>query len=222
MLQASAFLLPIGACLLWVLWLFAPRTQLMCWRSKDLRIRDFSVSEDVPSPIPGAVLRRASQDLRRHRQVSTGRIDPDRTVSASARRAGVFTPIEGFRQVLPEYLFLIDRGSARDLQAAFARELWVNLTDEHVPVAMFYFNRAADTCEPEHGDKVPLRLQELAARYPQHRLLIFSDGTGFFSSLTGQPHPWFELFSSWPREGDPPSALGLQQRVRARASATST
>jgi acid phosphatase type 7 len=40
-------------------------------------------------------------------------------------------------------------------------------------------------------------LDDLLAKHPNHNLLIFTEATGFFSSMTGQVQPWVERFSQW-------------------------
>jgi hypothetical protein len=40
-------------------------------------------------------------------------------------------------------------------------------------------------------------LRELAALYPQHRLLLFTEGRGLTHPVTGRPSRWIRLFATW-------------------------
>ena len=66
--------------------------------------------------------RRAAQQLRRHREVGSSELDAHSTVAMTIEKGGWFTPVYRTRQVLPEYLVLIDRASFHDQQARFVDE----------------------------------------------------------------------------------------------------
>ncbi|MBS1792067.1 MAG: PASTA domain-containing protein [Acidobacteria bacterium] len=145
------------------------------------------------------IFRRAVQDLRRHRRVEVRELDIPATVSATIRRGGMFQPLYGARKALPEYLLLIDRASPSDEQARFADELSQRLEAGGVFVDRFYFQNDPRTCRQREASSPMVTLLDLAARYPDHQLLIFSDGAGFISPLTGEPEHWLTSLSHWPR-----------------------
>ena len=145
------------------------------------------------------IFRRAVQDLRRHRRVEVRDLDIPATVSATIRKGGMFAPLYGARKALPEYLLLIDRASPSDEQARFADELSHRLEAGGVFVDRFYFQNDPRTCRPREASSPMVTLLDLAARFPEHQLLIFSDGAGFISPLTGEAEPWVTMFSHWPR-----------------------
>ncbi len=145
------------------------------------------------------MFRRAVQDLRRHRRVEVRDLDIPSTVSATIRRGGMFQPLYGARKALPEYLLLIDRASPSDEQARFADELSHRLEEGGVFVDRFYFQNDPRTCRQRETSSQMVTLLDLAARFPEHQLLIFSDGAGFISPLTGEAEPWVTMFSHWPR-----------------------
>lgn len=145
------------------------------------------------------IFRRAVQDLRRHRRVEVRDLDVPSTVNATIRKGGMFAPLYGARKALPEYLLLIDRASPSDEQARFADELSHRLEAGGVFVDRFYFQNDPRTCRPREASSPMVTLLDLAARFPEHQLLIFSDGAGFISPLTGEAEPWVTMFSHWPR-----------------------
>jgi hypothetical protein len=56
---------------------------------------------------------------------------------------------------------------------------------------------AASPASNKSPSQARFSLEELLARHPTHNVLIFSDGSGFFSSLTGKLQPWAERFAQW-------------------------
>ena len=144
--------------------------------------------------------RRAIQDLRRHRRVETRELDVPSTVRATIARGGIFQPLYGARKALPEYLLLIDRASLADEQARFADELSQRLEAGGVFVDRFYFQNDPRTCRQREANSPTVTLLDLAGRFPEHQLLIFSDGAGFISPLTGEAEHWVTMFSHWSRK----------------------
>ncbi len=53
------------------------------------------------------------------------------------------------------------------------------------------------SCYPEKGEKIPFDLYDMASRYSDHRLIIFSDGVALFDSFTSQPNPWIDQLLAW-------------------------
>jgi tetratricopeptide (TPR) repeat protein len=142
-------------------------------------------------------LDRTAQRLRRRRQVGSGALDISATVAASVRRAGWFTPVEGTRLVTPEYLVLVDRSSYGDQRARFFDALVDRLTASNVHLVRYYFNRDPRDCYSRRGHPGPLGLSELAARYPDHRLLVFSDAAGLIDPIGGELAPWIDHIAHW-------------------------
>ena len=76
-----------------------------------------------------------------------------RTIEATLRANGLFTPVYRRRRRLPEYVVLIDRAHPRDHLAAFAFEMIDRLRRENLSVYAYYF----------YGD--PRRCQVFDAKY---------------------------------------------------------
>ena len=146
---------------------------------------------DVPA------FRRAVVELRRHRHVEANDLDVAATVRATIRRGGFFTPSFGRRRTLPEYLLLIDRASLQDEQARVGEALAEQLKAGEIGIEWLYFQGDARTCRYPEPFAPTVTLNELAARYPDHRLLIFGDGAGFFNPFSGEPQHWLSQFEQW-------------------------
>jgi formylglycine-generating enzyme required for sulfatase activity len=137
-------------------------------------------------------------ELRRPRTVDWEDLDVPSTVHETARQAGHLAPRYRVRRSTPEYLLLIDRWNPRDELTYVADQLWERMREYDVYVEAFYFQRDARICHSAgEALSTPWRLAELAARYPEHRLLIFSDGDGFFDPYSGRPQDWLREFSHW-------------------------
>ncbi len=145
----------------------------------------------------GPAFRRTAQQLRRHREVASSELDAPATVGATIGKGGWFTPVYLGRQVLPEYLLLIDRATFQDQQARRVDELVARLQEHGVFVDRYYFDSDPRICRRADLNAPLLTLEELAARHPEHRLLIFSDGAGFMHPLSNRPQRWLEQFSAW-------------------------
>src|SRR5262249_26221255 len=86
-----------------------------------------------------------------------------------------------------------------DEQARFGEEVSRRLEAGGVFVDRYYFQNDPRTCRQREPHSPALTLHELAARHPEHQLLIFSDGSGLISPLTGEPEHWLTLLAHWPR-----------------------
>jgi hypothetical protein len=144
-----------------------------------------------------AALRPVARGLRRYRSVESRLLDTRRTVLASVGRGGLFTPVYGRRRALPEYLVLIDRVGYGDQLAQFNSDIVARLAENDVYLDTYYFHGDPRRCHEAGADSAQLSLSDLAARHPEHFLVIFGDGTGFISTTTGQPEPFVEQFLLW-------------------------
>ncbi|MGH9803090.1 MAG: carboxypeptidase-like regulatory domain-containing protein, partial [Blastocatellia bacterium] len=191
-------LIPLLAFALWMLWRWIRRQMVLrkleTTGAPQLHKVKFK-GEDTPMFV-SSPFRRAAQELRRHRYVPHHELDVTATVNATIQK-GVFTPAYARRRASPEYLLLIDRASVHDGQARLADELALRLDADKVYVDRFYFQEDARTLRLPEPLSPVFTLHELAARYPDHRLLVFSDAEGFFDPFTGEPGRWLEQFDYW-------------------------
>ncbi len=149
-----------------------------------------------PDIFPGPLVSHMARDLRQRVAVSSPDLDVERTVEASVRQAGWFTPVYRQCQVRPEYLVLVDRTHHRDHQARYVDNLITRLRKQDVLCAVYSFDGDPRLCFPSGGGR-PYTLNELAARYADDRLLIFSDAKRLFDPVTGEPEAWLDLFEPW-------------------------
>jgi hypothetical protein len=158
---------------------------------------------------------RIAQDLRRRGEVPSPEIDVTATVAATVRHGGWLTPVHGIRQVLPEYLVLIDRVGFSDQQARLVDELVERLAEQGLFLTRFFFKGDPRICFPRAADETPLQLSDLAARYPFHRLVLFTDGATLFSPRTGELMPWADRFAAWQQRAlltpEPPEQWGYRE-----------
>ncbi|HMI89947.1 MAG TPA: hypothetical protein VK509_01225, partial [Polyangiales bacterium] len=134
----------------------------------------------------------------RQREASTAEeLDVAATVQATARKAGVLTPVRRARRRLPDYLALIERESAHDVQAGVFDHWLEQLRAQDVPLARYFFARdPQQLIAPAPYSLQPLgRVQALTR---DHRVLIFSDGRHFFSPLNGHPRASVDELQNWP------------------------
>jgi hypothetical protein len=143
-------------------------------------------------------LARMAQRLRHRRPVASGRIDVRATVRSTVRNAGWLTPVTGSSLLIPEYLVLVDRTSHHDHQAQFFDELIDRLEHDGVIIDRYEFNNDPRICHRAEAVADVETIRSLAARHPEHRLLIISKGAGLINPLTGEAAAWVDQFSRWP------------------------
>jgi len=194
-------LLPLLAVTTWWLWR-RKRRQLILER-RSVRNVDEVAGVSIPEPqhklYSDEFFVRARIEARRHQASGQGDLDADATVDETVRQLGWFSPVYKTRLRLPTYLVLIDRNGFQDQQSRLIDEFLDRLEDGGVAVDRYYFDRDPRMCvSGGHGNKKRRTLRELAGRYAQHRLLLFSDGSGLLNPVTGRPSPWSEQFTAWP------------------------
>lgn len=173
------------------------RLELKKWRSENRPRLDQlpveGISEQIWCLFP---LRRTAQELRRYRQYSAHDLDVQRTTEETIRQ-GLFTPTYAPRKSLSEYLVLIDRTNFEDHQARLVSDLMERLSKNDVFIERYYFQGDPRVCR-KHDPKAPYQtLPNLAAQFPDHYLMVFSDAEDFFSPVTGHPAHWLKMFSPW-------------------------
>ncbi|WP_372367701.1 hypothetical protein [Candidatus Uabimicrobium sp. HlEnr_7] len=135
------------------------------------------------------------ENLQKCRSIISNKIDYIATANKTANNAGLFTQVYHCGKIVPQYLVLIDHFTKQDHYAQWALEVVKSLQQQHLALTLVYFSKDPRFCfDPQSNN---ISLEELAQLYPSHRLLVFSDGSGFFHSITNEPHPWLKLFYHW-------------------------
>jgi hypothetical protein len=167
------------------------------WRDERPRYDKIKVRGARERVFQSAALRPIARGLRHYLTVDSRVLDARSTVHASVGRGGLFTPVYGRRRTLPEYLVLIDRVGFNDQLAQFNSDVVARLSEHDVYLDTYYFHGDPRRCREGGADSPQLSLSDLAARHPDHYLLIFSDGTGMMSTTTGRPEPFVEQLHFW-------------------------
>jgi formylglycine-generating enzyme required for sulfatase activity len=209
---------PLLLLLLWKLWWWY-RAQLFLARQSTTTlpdIRKLFVKGIDDKFFQSKGLARTAQQLRKHISMPVNLLDVDATVDKTIQSGGWFTPITGTIKIRPQYLALIDRTTFNDHQTQLINSLINQLVADDVLVTRYYFDTVPRRCYPQQSKQAPFTLPELAQHYPDHRLLIFSDGNGLVNPITGKVVNWIEQFS-WSQKAlftlESPDQWGYREQI---------
>ena len=161
----------------------------------DLRTIYFEGIEKALFPV--LEIYRVSQQMRRRKEVVIQELAIQETIIQTVHSAGVFSPMLTTRKVVPEYLVLIDRTTISDQQTAYINDL-IDCLETNEIITRYYFDNDLRLCLADSFNINPMSPSNLVRKYPSHRLLIFSNGDGFFDPITGNLTDWTEQFYKWP------------------------
>ena len=181
---------------LWWLW----RANLFLQRHSTTQkpeLQTISITGFEEKLFPSLVLLKIAQSLRHRIRVPSNEIDVNKTIDATLSRGGWLTPVYQTYQVLPEYLFLINRTSYRDHQAKFIEGIIEGLKHEGVFITIYFFDDDPRICFADDDKSYPLRLRDIISKYSEHSLVIISDTENFFSSISGELEPWVNQLTNW-------------------------
>ena len=222
-LTVRSILLILSPLLLWAAWQILSAMLRTWWLERvssgvppDLR--------NVPIEDPALELfaspheQRSMVELRRLRPLDLHDLNLPATVSKTARNAGIFTPTYQRLRSSPEYLLLIDRLGVHDEQARVGEGLLASLVRNGVYVESYFFQGDPRLCQSlttYDKQRPAVTLRYLAGRYPDSRLLLFSDLESFYDSTTGNPRPWLGQFDAWTQRAlltpKPPDRWGYRE-----------
>lgn len=138
------------------------------------------------------------RSLRRKVNVPTAELDVPATLASYCRHGMVSRLYFGSRQE-PEYLVLVNRAGKYDHCARIAEELVRILRDDSgVQVHLYGYRDDLRRLHHQPRQGRPAQrgveyLERLLGRYPQARILIFSDGNELISPLNGQAVAWLPM-----------------------------
>jgi len=135
--------------------------------------------------------------LRKRTQVPSSIVDVDKTIENALNRDNWLEIVYRQRQVMPEYVVLVDRKSRLDQQARFVQEVLARLAADGVWLHQYEFDGDPRICFPLDRKDTPLLLKDLQSRHPDSRLLIFSGTNELINPLTGLLQDWLESLSYW-------------------------
>lgn len=199
--RIQLFLLIVGVFifLVWRLW-WLWRANLFLQRHSTTQkpeLQKISITGFEENLFPKLVLLKIARSLRHRIRVPSKEIDVNKTIDATLSRGGWLTPVYQTYQVLPEYLFLINRTSYRDHQAKFIEGIIESLKQEGVFITIYFFDDDPRICFAEDGKNHPLKLREIISKYSEHSLVMISDTERFFSSISGELEPWVNQLTNW-------------------------
>ncbi len=180
---------------LWWLW----RANLFLQRhstTQQPELQKISINGLEEKLVPSITLLEIARSLKYRIRIPSNELDVDKTINATLRQGGWLTPVYRNYQVLPEYLFLVNRVSYRDHQAKFVEEIIARLKNEGVFITVYFFDDDPRICFSS-DENSPLRLREITSRYSQHCLVIISDTDIFFSSINEKLEPWVNQLTTW-------------------------
>ena len=172
-------------------WAFAAylRRRRLDTRPKFIRLLLHSTA---PNPFRDRQLYRDLQLLRRPRLVDSTELDIEASLVETLRYAGLFTPVWARHAVAPEHLFLIERRGENDHVARLADQLVTVLREAQVFVEVYWF--VNDIRRLTRSDDMPaLTFEEIAARHPDHRLVLVTSGECLFDPVRGAIRDWARL-----------------------------
>jgi WD40 repeat protein len=162
-------------------------------------LRTLAAERAQPPALPLAVARGVVRGLRRPRTEETRDLSVDRTIHATLRTGGLFSPVYVPRRQMPEYLFLIGRHGADDHQARLADALVDQLGQAGLPLERFYFDDDPRACRSARDPVRQRPLAELAGTHHHFTLVIVGDTRALLDPLSGDPAAWTATLAEWPR-----------------------
>ncbi|MEH2464591.1 tetratricopeptide repeat protein, partial [Nostoc sp.] len=199
-LQILLFFLSVYvAFLIWRLW-WLWRANLFLQRhntTQQPELHKIHITGFEDKLVSNIVLFQVAQSLRYRVRIPSHELDVDKTVNATLSQGGWLTPVYRTYQVIPEYLFLINRASYRDHQAKFVEEIIEGLKQEGVFITIYFFNDDPRMCFLHEHEGFSLTLREITSKYSQHCLVIISDTGNFFSTISGELEDWVNQLTSW-------------------------
>jgi TPR repeat protein len=196
--RVVALLVCLGALLIWIVSRAARARVLRRERpSESDPFEKLALESSRRILIGDDELRAVMQVLCRREPTSDLELDVPATANATARNAGLFTPVLGPRWRRPTYLALVDRWSSEDHIARLADDIIRKMRSDGVDVESLSFvgdprfNVGDEQCGYSN-------LAALGARSGDRRVMIFSDGTAMVDPATLHPRPGLDLFQRWP------------------------
>jgi formylglycine-generating enzyme required for sulfatase activity len=201
--ELAFFLTPAALFLISRMWWFWLNRQLFLRRYgtttqpelQNISIADFDIEQEL---FPTMIFMQIARNLRRRIPIPSHQLDIEKTIDATVRQGGWLKPIYRNSQILPEYLFLVNRTSFQDHQAQFIEEIIQRLKHDNVLITSYFFDDDPLICFSSHGIVSPLRLDEIISKYHQHYLVLVSDTEKFFNIINGELEPWVSQLITWP------------------------
>jgi len=160
-------------------------------------IRSLFVEKPSDSPFHSLSMYRLSQIFRKHQVIKSQDLNIDATIEKTIQNCGLVSPVYGNNHRSPEYLALIDQQSLMDHQTYFADALLDTFENQEVYITRYYYDHSPQYCYSDQEKSKLISINELMVIYPDHRLVIFSNGECLINPLTDDPVDWIDQLNYW-------------------------
>ena len=139
---------------------------------------------------------RAARFLRGREAGEGMRLDLPRSILSTIRSLDDPVLVYRTQDVLPEYLFLIERRHERDHLADYFDAMASALEDLGVIIDRFYFERDPRYCW-QTSSAVRVHISDLQQRFPTRRVVVCGDTSSVVDALEGRTAAWVRAHFSW-------------------------
>ena len=192
--------LPLLAGLAWLAYVLRHKKAFLRRRRPEFPPLHMDLLAEAKTQIKAnaALFQRAAQRLARRTPRDTDRLDIERTVAATVQGGGLMVkPVFARTRAAPEYLVLIEKRAAGDHDYERMRSMALRLSDL-VTLDIYSYQTEPSLLEADHGGRLE-PINRVAAKHPDHRLLVLGSGEGFLDFRARKPIPSAEKLMRWER-----------------------
>ncbi|MBB4860335.1 hypothetical protein HNO88_003678 [Novosphingobium chloroacetimidivorans] len=159
------------------------------------------VHEAADRPLGRAeLLRDAHRALQRRMPRMTRAVDLRGSIRATIRDGGLPHVRAAVLQARPDYLVLMEQRGRTDLETQRALAMIAPLRTGAIGLDVYFFEGDPSFTRAERDGR-RVTIQELMARYPNHRLLLIADGARMLDLFTGRLRGGYAMLGHWRRRG---------------------
>lgn len=204
---------PLGFEIGWRAYLLLPSLMLIVWRiwwqrrarlflnrlggAKPPELQKVSMQGSEATLFLPSMVSDAARLMRDRTRSLTNTLDINKTIYSFLENGSWLTPIYGYRKLVPEYLFLIDRRSYQDHQVELSMELIQQLQQRDVYITSYFFDGDAQICYPNDLSSVPRSLQSIMNQHRRDRLVVIAAARSLYRSYDGRVALWVEQLQSF-------------------------
>ena len=152
--------------------------------------------------VDAAADRRTAATLMARETAQTSMLDVRKTVAATLRNAGLFTPRTASRSFPVHYLILAQRRSAADMEFVRSCRMVAHLRASGVQLTFFAYSdaptRVSQVLRGDGSLGSPSSLTEIYQLFPSSRLILLSDGSELLEPFRYLPYRWARTLENWP------------------------
>lgn len=165
----------------------------------DTLVRKLAANVTTFEPLAGERRAVGRLDQRVHRP--SHRLDLRKTVLATARAGGLFTPVTDSDAGTPEYVALIERRRLSDADAARMVAFFSRLRAAGLSLTLYTYSGTPEALTPLRGGRA-ISIETLRQRHAGAFLFITGDAARFYSRRTNGAAPWTHRIGHIMRAGE--------------------